>query len=69
MTSGSAPLSVAELADLGVKRISVGAALCRVALGEMMKAAREIREQGTFDAVRRAIPFSQLNELMVGDRA
>jgi 2-methylisocitrate lyase-like PEP mutase family enzyme len=66
MTSGSALLTVAELASLGVKRISVGAALCRVALGAMMSAAREMKEQGTFDAVRRAIPFSQLNELMIG---
>ncbi len=42
------PLSVRELADLGVKRISVGSALQRAALGALVRAAREMREQGTF---------------------
>ena len=43
-----ASLTVAELADLGVKRISVGSALSRTALGAFLRAAREIREHGTF---------------------
>ncbi len=41
-------LSVAELAALGVKRISVGSALYRTALGAFLRAAREMREPGTF---------------------
>jgi 2-methylisocitrate lyase-like PEP mutase family enzyme len=41
-------LSLAELSALGVKRISVGSALCRTALGAFMRAAREMRESGTF---------------------
>ncbi len=41
-------LSLKELSDLGVKRISVGSALQRTALGAFLKAAREMREQGTF---------------------
>jgi len=43
-----AQLSLAELAALGVKRISVGSALQRTALGALLRAAREMREQGTF---------------------
>jgi 2-methylisocitrate lyase-like PEP mutase family enzyme len=42
-------LSLAELSALGVKRISVGSALCRVALGAFLRAAREMHENGTFE--------------------
>ncbi len=41
-------LSVQELAAMGVKRISVGSALCRTALGAFLKAAREMHDRGTF---------------------
>jgi 2-methylisocitrate lyase-like PEP mutase family enzyme len=41
-------LSLSELSALGVKRISVGSALCRTALGAFLRAAREMRERGTF---------------------
>lgn len=40
--------SVAELAELGVSRISVGGAFAFAALGALVQAARELREQGTF---------------------
>jgi 2-methylisocitrate lyase-like PEP mutase family enzyme len=39
---------VAELATLGVKRISVGSALYRTALGAFLRAAREMHAEGTF---------------------
>jgi 2-methylisocitrate lyase-like PEP mutase family enzyme len=41
-------LSLAELSDLGVKRISVGSALSRTALGAFIRAAQEMRDHGTF---------------------
>jgi 2-methylisocitrate lyase-like PEP mutase family enzyme len=41
-------LSLAELSALGVKRVSVGSSLARTALGSFLRAAREMREQGTF---------------------
>ena len=41
-------LDLDTLSALGVKRISVGSALCRAALGAFLRAAREMREQGTF---------------------
>jgi len=43
-----AQLSVAELSELGVKRISVGSALQRTALAAFLRAAHEMREHGTF---------------------
>ena len=61
-----ASFSVDELAALGVRRISVGSALSRAALGAFLRAAREIREHGTFDFAKEAIPYSELNELMIG---
>jgi 2-methylisocitrate lyase-like PEP mutase family enzyme len=47
-------LSLAELSAIGVKRISVGSALCRAALGAFLCAAREMREHGTFDFAQQA---------------
>ena len=41
-------LSLAELSAIGVKRVSVGSSLCRAALGAFLRAAREMRESGTF---------------------
>jgi 2-methylisocitrate lyase-like PEP mutase family enzyme len=41
-------LSLAELSEIGVKRVSVGSALSRAALGAFLRAAREMQEQGTF---------------------
>ena len=41
-------MSVAALSAIGVRRISVGSALCRTALGAFLRAAREMREHGTF---------------------
>jgi 2-methylisocitrate lyase-like PEP mutase family enzyme len=40
--------SVAELAGVGVSRVSVGGAFAFVAFGAMVEAARELREQGTY---------------------
>ncbi len=42
------PYGVAELAEAGVKRISVGATFARLALGAVMRAAAEMRDAGTF---------------------
>ncbi len=56
-------LSVARLADLGVRRISVGSALARVAWGAFMRAASDIVEKGSFDGLSGAAPFSELNGL------
>jgi 2-methylisocitrate lyase-like PEP mutase family enzyme len=66
----SAPgLTVAELAALGVRRISVGGALARTAWGAFMLAAREIAEGGSFAALGRAMPHAELNGLFQQDTA
>jgi 2-methylisocitrate lyase-like PEP mutase family enzyme len=61
-----ASFSVAELAALGVRRISVGSALSRAALGAFVRAAREMREHGSFRFAEQAIPYAEANALVVG---
>jgi 2-methylisocitrate lyase-like PEP mutase family enzyme len=53
-------LSVAELADLGVRRISVGGALARVVWGAMLKVSEQIK-QGSFDGLADAASGKTLN--------
>jgi 2-methylisocitrate lyase-like PEP mutase family enzyme len=56
--------SVQQLAEAGVKRISLGSSLARAALGALMRAAREVREDGTFGFAAQAIQFAELNRQM-----
>lgn len=55
-----ATFGVRELAEAGVKRVSVGSALFRAALGAFVRAGREVRELGTFAFSSDAIGFSEL---------
>ncbi len=57
----TAGLSVARLAELGVRRVSVGSALARAAWGAFIRAARALAEAGTFDALGDAAPYPELN--------
>lgn len=56
-------LTVQDLADLGVRRISLGGALARAAWGGFMQAARSIAEQGRFDGFSNAPSGADLNEV------
>jgi len=56
-------LTVSRLADLGVRRISVGSALACVAWGAFMRAARDIAENGSFASLGEAAAFSEINGL------
>jgi len=58
---GSAYTTVAELAEAGVRRISVGGALARAAWGGFLQAAREIAERGTFSSLATAVPFADID--------
>lgn len=58
---GSDFMTVAALADLGVRRISVGGALARAAWGGFLAAAEEISERGTFSHLSSATPFGPLD--------
>jgi methylisocitrate lyase len=59
--AGSDFATVPQLAEMGVRRISVGGALARTAWTGFLEAAKEIAEQGTFTRLARAVPFADLN--------
>jgi 2-methylisocitrate lyase-like PEP mutase family enzyme len=57
-------LSLAELSKLGVKRVSVGSTLARTALGAFLRAAREMREHGTFDFAKDAASPCEISAML-----
>ena len=59
---GSDFTTVAQLAKLGVRRISVGGALARAAWGGFLAAAEEIATAGTFVNLSRGVPFDAIND-------
>jgi 2-methylisocitrate lyase-like PEP mutase family enzyme len=63
MHGPSKVLSVSRLADLGVRRVSVGSALARVAWGAFIRAAQSIASTGTFDTFADAAPFAEINDV------
>jgi 2-methylisocitrate lyase-like PEP mutase family enzyme len=54
-------ITVQQLAEVGVKRVSVGGSLARAAWGGFMRAAQEISGQGNFAYAQEAVPMAQLN--------
>ena len=60
---GSMELSLEELSELGVRRVSVGGALCRLALGAFLGGAREMKERGTFGFTKRATGTQKIVEM------
>jgi 2-methylisocitrate lyase-like PEP mutase family enzyme len=67
LKSSGGGLSMTELADLGVRRISVGSALSRVAWAAFLSAARRIAEDGDFAGLTDAASFAELNGMFVPD--
>ena len=63
MGLSGATFSLAELGDLGVKRVSLGSSLARAAFGALLRASREVRDSGTFTFSRDAMPYAELNAL------
>jgi 2-methylisocitrate lyase-like PEP mutase family enzyme len=58
-----AQLNVAALSELGAKRISVGSSLSRAALGGFLRAAREMREHGTFTFAQEAVSYREISDV------
>ena len=56
-------LSLSQLADLGVRRISVGSGLALAAWGTFLRAAKDIKANGTFNLLADGAAFPELNEL------
>jgi 2-methylisocitrate lyase-like PEP mutase family enzyme len=60
MSAADPSITLAELADAGVKRVSVGGALSRLALAAFLRGAREMRDKGGFTWVRDTVPSKDL---------
>jgi 2-methylisocitrate lyase-like PEP mutase family enzyme len=60
---GVAPLSVADLGALGVRRVSIGSGFSRAALTAFLHAAREVRDDGTFTFTEETLYMSELSKL------
>jgi 2-methylisocitrate lyase-like PEP mutase family enzyme len=63
MSSADPSITVAQLAEAGVKRISVGGALSRLALAAFLKGAREMKDRGAFTYMRETLPSAELREV------
>jgi 2-methylisocitrate lyase-like PEP mutase family enzyme len=63
MGLGNVVFSLEELAQMGVKRVSLGSSLSRAAYGSFFQAAQEIREKGTFSFAKDAIAYAELNRI------
>ncbi len=62
MTHADPSLTLADLAAVGVKRVSIGGSLSRYLLGHFMAAAREMSERGGFTWLRAAPPSKELRD-------
>jgi len=56
-------LSIAELSAMGVRRVSVGSALSRAALGAFLRAGQEMQEHGTFTFAEEAVSYRDLSAM------
>jgi 2-methylisocitrate lyase-like PEP mutase family enzyme len=63
MSAADPDLTVAQLAAVGVKRISVGGALSRLALAAFLEGAREMAERGGFTWMRDTVPSKELKDV------
>jgi 2-methylisocitrate lyase-like PEP mutase family enzyme len=62
MSAADPNLTAAQLSEIGVKRISVGGALSRLALASFLKAARQMKEEGGFTWIADTIPAKELGK-------
>jgi 2-methylisocitrate lyase-like PEP mutase family enzyme len=61
LMSANTGLKVSDLAEMGVRRISVGSSLARAAWGGFIRAAKTIAEDGSFAGFEGSAPFADLN--------
>lgn len=67
LIGSASELTMAEIAALGVRRVSVGGALARTAWGAFMRAARMLMEQGRFDGLANAASGAELDAFFLHD--
>jgi 2-methylisocitrate lyase-like PEP mutase family enzyme len=68
LNSGALGFAVSDIAAMGVRRISVGGSLARVAMHAFIRAATEIAHDGAFDSFDGLISNPELNKFFSEDR-
>jgi 2-methylisocitrate lyase-like PEP mutase family enzyme len=66
MTHGDPAITLAQLAEAGVKRVSVGGSLSRLALAAFLRGAREMADKGGFTWMRDTVPSRELKPIFKG---
>jgi 2-methylisocitrate lyase-like PEP mutase family enzyme len=69
LNSGAFGFTVKDLAGMGVRRISVGGSLARVAMHAFIKTATEIAKDGKFDGFAGIMTNAELNKFFHDDRS
>ena len=67
LLTASDGFTVKDIAEMGVRRISIGGTLARVAMHAFLNSAREIAEQGKFDSFAGVMPNAELNNFFHDD--
>ncbi len=67
LMSGALGLTVADLAALGVRRISLGGTIARVAWAAFIRSAKQIASEGRFDSFADVVPHAELNTFFRDD--
>src|SRR5712691_4723739 len=68
MSAADPAITAGQLAEAGVRRISVGGALSRLALAAFLKGAREMKDKGGFTWTRDTVPSKELKAIFGGSR-
>jgi 2-methylisocitrate lyase-like PEP mutase family enzyme len=63
MSHGDPSLTLAQLEEAGVKRVSVGGSLNRLALAAFLKGAREMKDQGGFTWMRETVSSREIKPI------
>ena len=63
MGMAGSPITLPDLSAIGVKRVSVGSALARAALGAFLRASQEMRSSGTFVFAAEAVTYQDIQAM------
>jgi 2-methylisocitrate lyase-like PEP mutase family enzyme len=63
MGLGKGTFTIRELAELGVRRVSLGSSLARAAYGAFLRSAEEVAQKGSFEFARDTVPYARFNEI------
>src|SRR4029077_13672662 len=67
LIGGAGGLTMRDAGELGARRVSVGGAFARAAWGGLIRSAKELMEQGSFDELKRAASYTELQSLFRQD--